>query len=160
VVDSEGVLRITHASFADFLIDEVACPSRFCIRLEDEEQRLTVACLQTMKGGLRFNICNLESSYLLNTEIVDMEMRIEQNIPSHLRYASIYWANHLSASKFDAKVLELLQDFMENRFLFWLEVMSLTKRMDVVAHTLSVLIDWMKVRSIWQIIPRLIVKIG
>jgi len=148
VVDSEGVLRITHESFADFLIDEAACPSRFCIRLEDEEHRLTLACLRTMKTGLRFNICNLESSYLLNTEVVDMEKRIEQNIPSHLRYASFYWANHLSACRFDDVVLELLQDLMEKQFLFWLEVMSVTKRMNVVAHMLSLLIAWMEVRFV------------
>jgi len=148
VVDSEGILRITHESFADFLIDEVACPSRFCIKLENEEQKITLACLQTMKSSLRFNICNLESSYLLNTEVVDMESRIEQNIPLHLRYASFYWANHLSACRFNGEVLALLQDFMENRFLFWLEVMSVTKQINVVAHMLSLLIGWMKVRFV------------
>jgi len=148
VVDSEGVLRITHESFADFLIDKAVCPSRFCIKLEDEEQKITLACLQTMKSGLQFNICNLESSYLLNTEVIDMESRIEQNIPFHLRYASFYWANHLSACRFNGEVLALLQDFMENRFLFWLEVMSVTKQINVVAHMLSLLIGWMKVRFV------------
>jgi hypothetical protein len=37
---------------------------------------------------------------------------------------------------------------MENRFLFWLEVMSVTKQINVVAHMLSLLIGWMKVRFV------------
>lgn len=77
-----------------------------------------------------------------------MDSRIERYIPSHLRYVSWYWANHLAASRFDEEVLDLVQDFMERQFLFWLEVMSVTKRMNVAAHMLSLLIDWMKVRFI------------
>jgi hypothetical protein len=148
VVDSEGVLRITHQSFVDFLIDNKVCPAAFCIKLENEEGRLALASLRIMKSGLRFNICNLESSYLLNTEVTDMESRIERNIPLHLRYASLYWTNHLLASKFDEEMLKLVEDFMENRFLFWLEIMSVTRRMNVASHMLSSLVNWMKVRLI------------
>jgi hypothetical protein len=148
VVDYEDFLRITHQSFADFLIDTTVCPSAFCINLENEEGRLALACLRTMKSELRFNICNLESSYLLNKEVPDMESRIERNISSHLRYASLYWTNHLAASRSDGEALELVQDFMEKRFLFWLEVLSMTKRMNVAAHILSLLSNWMKVRLI------------
>jgi hypothetical protein len=148
VVDSEDILRITHQSFVDFLIDSTVCPSAFCINLEDEEGRLALACLQTMKSGLRFNICKLESSYLLNNEVADMDSQIKQNIQSHLCYASSYWTNHLSASRFNEEMLKLVEDFMENRFLFWLEVMSVTKQMNVAAHMLLLLVNWMKVRLI------------
>jgi hypothetical protein len=65
VVNSEDVLRITHQSFVDFLINSKACPPAFCINLEKEERSLALACLRTMKYGLRFNICNLESSYII-----------------------------------------------------------------------------------------------
>jgi hypothetical protein len=146
VVNSEDNLRITHQSFVDFLIDTVACPSPYCIKLEDENHRLTLACLRTMKSGLHFNICKLESSYTLNSEVFDMESRIKDNIPLHLKYASLYWAGHLSDEPFDEEVLELLHEFMGKQFLFWLEVMSVTKQMNVAAHMLSLLIDWMKVR--------------
>jgi hypothetical protein len=101
-----------------------------------------------MESGLRFNICDLESSYLLNTEVTDMESRIKRNIPAHLLYASFYWANHLSASSFNEPVLELIQDFMKRRFLFWLEVMSVNKRMNIATYMLSLLVDWMKVRFV------------
>jgi hypothetical protein len=147
-VDSESVLRITHQSFVDFLIDNKTCPAAFHIKIENEERRLALACLRTMKSGLRFNICNLESSCLLNVEVTDMESRIEQNIPLHLRYATLYWTNHLSASRFDGETLKLVQDFMERRFLFWLEVMSVTRQMNVVPRMLSWLVGWMKVRLI------------
>jgi len=103
-----------------------------------------------MKSGLHFNICKLESSYALNSEIVDMESRIKDTIPLHLKYASLYWAGHLSDDPFDEEMLELLHDFMGKQFLFWLEVMSVTKQMNVAAHMLSLLIDWMKVRFIYD----------
>jgi hypothetical protein len=154
VVNSEDVLRITHQSFVDFLIDTAACPSSYRIRLEDEQHKLTLACLRTMKRGLRFNICKLESSYALNSEVVDMESRIKDNIPSHLRYASLYWSSHLSDDQFDEEVLELLHEFMRKQFLFWLEVMSVTKRMNVAARMLSLLIDWMKVRFVYYLFDR------
>jgi hypothetical protein len=148
VVNSERILRITHQSFVDFLIDTAACPPSYCIKLENENHRLTLACLRTMKSGLRFNICKLESSYTLNSKVVDMESRIQDNIPLHLQYASLCWAYHLAEDRFDKEVLELLHDFMQKQFLFWLEVMSVTKRMNVASHMLSLLIDWMKVRFI------------
>jgi hypothetical protein len=116
--------------------------------LDDENHKLALASLQTMKSGLKFNICNLESSYLLNTEVPDMKSRIQQNIPPHLRYASFHWANHLAVSGFNEEVMGLVQDFMEKQFLFWLEVMSVTRQMNVTAHMLSLLVHWMKVRFI------------
>ena len=61
VVDSGDVLKITHQSFTDFLINKKA--KSFCINRKHEEQRLTLACLRTRKNGLQFNICKLESSY-------------------------------------------------------------------------------------------------
>jgi hypothetical protein len=145
VVESGDVLQITHQSFTDFLIDKETCPPSFCISREHEEQRLTLACLCTMKDGLRFNICELESSYLLNSEVLDMESRIDQYIPMHLRYACWFWAHHLMASGCQDEILVLIKDFTKSQFLFWLEVLSVTKCMYMASTMVYSLMNWMKV---------------
>lgn len=47
---------------------------------------------------------------------------------------------------FDTDVFDYLQCFLQNQFLFWLEVLSLIKRVNTASSMLLVLIDWIKVR--------------
>jgi hypothetical protein len=97
-----------------------------------------------MDNGLHFNICNLESSYIANVDVPDIEARIKQNISGPLRYACWYWADHFQAGSCDSEVLDAFQRFAQVKFLFWLEVMSLTARMDAAARMIVSLTDWMK----------------
>jgi NACHT domain len=145
VSQSGDILIITHQSFVDFLINPL-CPDDFCLRLETEEARLTLACLETMKHGLQFNICGLESSYHMNEGISDMEMRVKDNISPHLSYSCWHWADHLGASVYEKDVVMQAREFMEVQFLFWLEVMSVMGRMDLALRSMSSVMNWMKVR--------------
>jgi hypothetical protein len=145
VSESGDALRITHQSFVDFLINQL-CPDEFHIKLVKEEGRLTLACLETMKRELRFNICGLESSYLMNSEVSDMDVRIKNNISHHLFYSCSHWADHLTASDLEGNIAIQIKDFMEVRFLFWLEVMSVTGKMDLALKLMSLASNWLKVR--------------
>ena len=84
VLHCEGALQIHHQSFADFLLDPNECSQDFLIVRKRENRNLAVARLKAMKGHLRFNICELESSYLQNSEVYDLLSRIEKHIPLHL----------------------------------------------------------------------------
>ncbi|EGN94653.1 hypothetical protein SERLA73DRAFT_114096 [Serpula lacrymans var. lacrymans S7.3] len=90
------------------------------------------ACMQIMQDpedGLRFNICGLQTSYLPNSDVEDMAMRIEKNIPDHLSYSSRYWGEHLAHAKaalFGCTSLTgILRKFFDHDLLHWLEVMTL-----------------------------------
>jgi hypothetical protein len=81
-----------------------------------------------MASKLRFNICELESSYLPNSEIQDLTNRVEQKIPDALQYSCLYWAHHLcyEGGPIVGEISGLLDGFFaESQPLYWLEVLSL-----------------------------------
>jgi NACHT domain len=145
ILESKETLRFHHQSFVDFLIDPDRCPQTFLIGPEQERRRLTLACLQTMKRELKFNICRLESSYVRNYDIPDLDSRVKECISVHVSYSCNFWAKHLEETKFDIEILDHIEYFMSSQFLFWLEVLSLTKRVNVASTMLLRLIDWLKV---------------
>jgi hypothetical protein len=105
-----------------------------------------LACLRTMKENLRFNICELKSSYLRNSDIPGLDSQVEQYTPPHVFYSSRFWASHLAETVFDVKIFDHLRYFMQNQFLFWLEVLSLIKLVNLASGMLRILADWLRVR--------------
>jgi hypothetical protein len=146
VVESRDTLRINHQSFVDFLIDPKECPPMFHIELNRENGTLTAACLQVMKIHLKFNICDLRSSYLRNEDVPGLATRVEKLIPPHLSYSCCFWASHLAETAFDTQTFHLLEHFMSHQFLFWLEVLSLLKRVNLGSSIIRLLVDWIRVR--------------
>ena len=79
-----------HASFPDFIFSQersgsvlLSADSRVVDMLCDEaaqHARLTLSCFRIMKSQLRFNICDLPSSFLLDSEVPDLNDRIRTNI--------------------------------------------------------------------------------
>ncbi|KIM19657.1 hypothetical protein M408DRAFT_31032, partial [Serendipita vermifera MAFF 305830] len=121
VLDCGNTIKVHHQSFVDFLIDADDCPSSFLINKERETRNLALCCLDTMKRHLRFNICNLESSYVRNQDVPDLAQRVDEFIPPYLSYSSRYWAVHLVETTYDEDINGSLQNFMDEQFLLWLE---------------------------------------
>jgi len=99
-----------------------------------------------MKENLRFNICDLKSSYLRNSDVPGLDSLVTQYIPPHVSYSSRFWAGHLAETAFDMRIFERLRYFMQIQFLFWLEVLSLTKLVNLASSMLGILADWVRVR--------------
>ena len=114
-----------HTSFRDFLINTEKS-SEFSIVLRDSHHGLAHACLGLVLRDLRFNICDIESSYLANKDIQDLEARVAKRIPPALSYACRYYDDHLEHLDFEINLFRKLQTFFETKFLFWLEALSLT----------------------------------
>ncbi|KAG6327502.1 hypothetical protein ID866_11586 [Astraeus odoratus] len=75
-----GLVRPLHASFYDFLTD----PSRsgdYFVGGGNMHGNLACASLHILQNELCFNICKLESSYLSNSQVPDLEERLRTNIP-------------------------------------------------------------------------------
>jgi hypothetical protein len=144
VLDTQRFLKISHKSFEDFLLDETACPLSFHIRSDYWNQSLTIACLNTMEKGLKFNICGLESSHLRNSDVPNLTSRVESCISPELSYSCFFWAEHLSKSEYDDELYSKIQGFMDNRFLYWLELLSLCKQMTRISG-LELLNGWIVV---------------
>jgi NACHT domain len=146
LIRSGDTLGFYHESFVDFLINPNRRTSKFFIMRRQESQVLTQACLRTMKEDLRFNICGLKSSHTLNVNIPDLLSREKQHIPQHLSYSCTWWASHLAETGFDEGMFQVLQNFMQKQFLFWLEVLSIIKRVNLASRALSLLVKWIPVR--------------
>lgn len=146
VMEPGKVLRFSHQSFVDFIRDSERCPPPFYIDEEEQHIRIAFATLRVMRCHLVFNICNIPTSHFKNSEIPDLEEKVEKFIPGHLVYACRFWVEHAVAVEFNVELISDIQDFMTNRFLYWLEVLSMTNQIWVVIDQLGSLIRWCEVR--------------
>ena len=140
-------VRPLHASFYDFLLDEKRS-GEFYIPQDDVHRDLAVACVSVMQAGLRFNICRLETSYVANSEVADLDKRVEENIPPHLLYACQFWAAHLQGEVFDVELAGLVSQFVTGKYiLFWLEALGVSKMIGKAYWALRSVEGWFEVRS-------------
>ena len=142
----DGLLRIRHLSFAEFLGDAGRCRECFIIDRSAQSQSLALACLQLMNGALKFNICNLGTSYLRNDSVEDLPSRIRKAIPTRLSYPCRFWAAHLRDStgerRYNDELLNEISNFLRFHLLYWLEVLSLIKEVPVASPALIVVARW------------------
>ena len=144
---ANGGIRLRHLSIFDFFFSG-DCHDDYRVRPRDANTELGIACLKTMVGQLRFNICNLEDSRMTNNGIHDLQSRIEQNISEALQYSSLHWSHHLSFSpdNGDERVWASLKEFFEGLYpLFWVEVLSLTRMVPMGVPIVRRVISWAKV---------------
>jgi NACHT domain len=131
-----------HTSFRDFLIDKKS--DVFYVELGVAHHQLTHSCVGLMLDNLKFNICELESSYLANSDVPDLESRISKYIPPALSYACLYWDDHLEHVSFEDELFKKLRTLLETKFLFWLEVMSIKSSVGLASLALSSLLMWLQ----------------
>ena len=123
--DPTQPVKSFHKSFPDFITDP-SCHAdvRFYISLGGLHLELAINCLRVMNDGLEQNLLSLPN-YALNSEIQDLQTRVENKISIALQYACQFWHNHLTKSEGDfANVISSLHFLLEKKFLAWLEVLS------------------------------------
>ena len=115
-----------HKSFPDFIVDPTRCTSpRFCISPADQHMELLVGCLKLMNQLLEQNMCDLPEA-VANSDVPDLKERSEQYLDQALQYACRSWHKHLTEteSAHIPSITPILHQFLEKKFLFWLEVLS------------------------------------
>src|ERR1700734_1059451 len=142
-------VRALHVSFFEFLADENRSKSYY-VDASQQNRILTLSTFRVMKRELRFNICSLETSHLRNTDVPDLTTRVENTILPRLSYGCRFWAGHLIATAYDATILYELQDFLHHRLLYWLEVLSLIKNINVASGMLLSLQEWNQVSTAYS----------
>ncbi len=131
-----------HTSFRDFLTNKEKSGD-FCVSLQDAHRQLAHSCLGLLLKDLKFNICNLESSYLANKDIKDLRSRVNKYIPPALLYACRFWDDHLEHIDFETDLFGKLRTFIEKKLLFWLEALSLTSDVGLASAAFSSLNAWL-----------------
>ncbi|EUC60421.1 vegetative incompatibility protein HET-E-1, putative, partial [Rhizoctonia solani AG-3 Rhs1AP] len=136
LITDEQRIQFHHVSFRDFVTDAPRA-GQFHIRLDQYEAELAACCLQVMQRDLCFNICELETSHQLNSEIPDLKQRIDTYIGSALRYACMHWIDHFVASPTQALVAAVKKLMEGPQLIYWIEALSLLDRIDVAIEGLS-----------------------
>ncbi|KAB5590983.1 hypothetical protein CTheo_5575 [Ceratobasidium theobromae] len=124
VSETSRLVSTLHASFPDFMLDKDRSGAVFCDATM-QNGLLAERCFEVMKNRLQFNICNLESSFVPDSKVEDLEGRITKAISPILLYACRYWADHLGFPIDSTHLSDALQEFLSIRLLFWIEVLSL-----------------------------------
>lgn len=143
--DGLELIQPAHTSFREYATLPVGSHS-YTVDTSAAERMLTKSTFRTMIDGLRFNICNLETSYIPNKDVRDLASRIANNVPAALMYACRFWDTHLKAAPLSLVSLEDVRLFLEKRLLYWLEVMALNKMVDSASRRIKELCKWIKVR--------------
>ena len=115
-----------HESFPDFIINPARCTNpRFYICPSDQHAQLLVGCLKLMNQRLERNICKLPDG-VTNLEVDDLKERTEKYIDKALEYACRSWHQHLFETRpvQVPTIIPILHQFLDKKFLFWLEVLS------------------------------------
>ncbi|KAF9642775.1 hypothetical protein BDM02DRAFT_3192706, partial [Thelephora ganbajun] len=144
--DSSQPVKPFHKSFPDFITDPSRCTdTRFLVSPKILHLELAMSCLRVMNDGLERNLLSLPD-YVLNSEVKDLETKIKDRISDALRYACRSWHSHLTKTEGNATgVISHLRVFLEEKFLAWLEVLSVLGAVRGAIVALEQLIPWLEV---------------
>jgi hypothetical protein len=131
-------LEPLHTSFRDFVSDH-SRSSPYDIDTVIPHQSFSHGSLEMMTKRLRFNICELPTSYMTNTEHDDLEQRIKQYISPACLYSVRYWARHLESGGLSSDTLRPVEKFLDRYALFWIEVLSILGELRIVMPSLRIL---------------------
>jgi hypothetical protein len=134
-----------HTSFRDFLTNKDKSGD-FYVDVRDAHHQLAHSCLNLLLDpldGLKFNICKLETSYLANDDVEDLNTRVGEHIPPALLYACRFWDDHLKHTDFKMDLFRKVQTLFREKFLFWLEALSLTRIISLAPSAFATLNMWL-----------------
>ena len=147
--DDNYPVRPFHKSFPDFIVDPTRCTNqRFCISPPEHHSELLIGCLELMNQRLERNMCKIPDT-VINSKVEDLQERIDQYIDHSLRYGCKSWHKHfVDSNKSPAhklKITSALHQFLEEKFLFWLEVLSVLGSIRDAVDALEAAAEWLEV---------------
>jgi len=129
--DTEPDVRTLHASFGDYMLSRAASHIRLAPSLGHD--LLADGCLRRMGWpDLCFNISCSYSSFEPYDEFEP------ESISLSLIYACLHWAHHIDAASTRSAFDEMVGGIFRRKFLFWLEVLSITEKMTVASGLLRI----------------------
>ncbi|KAF9783988.1 hypothetical protein BJ322DRAFT_1125496, partial [Thelephora terrestris] len=138
-----------HKSFPDFITDPTRCTNQRFYISPSHHLELLVCCLNLMNNTLEKNMCQLPEA-VNNSEVHDLQERADKYISQALQYACRSWHKHLvnepTANK--NEITSALCCFLEKKFVFWLEVLSVLGAVRNAVDALKVVAEWSEEASL------------
>ncbi len=148
---------VYHASFPEFVFSRARAGISLSLHRNYPTHRvIDVSCdapahhgvLARIMQSLHFNMCNLRSSYVFDSEVPGLNASIDKTFSPTLRYVSRHWARHLLwvvlAKKGTDDLFCSLKDFLCNKLLCWIETMSLIGAKSECSSLLKDVESWLK----------------
>ncbi|KZS91178.1 WD40 repeat-like protein, partial [Sistotremastrum niveocremeum HHB9708] len=139
VQDRENPISPIHKSFTDFLIDQNRSLD-YHISKPDHYSSLLRDCLSEMAKNLRFNICGIDSSYVVQDGVKPI-------LSPQLRYACRFWAEHLVDIPYDSSIAANIKTFFGTSLLDWFQVLNYIGYDDPLYDLVALTIRWSQVNS-------------
>ncbi|KAF8811554.1 WD40 repeat-like protein [Phlegmacium glaucopus] len=150
-----------HTSFPDFIFTQVRAKFRISRQPNYPSCEIDVfcdvsahhavqarQCFSIMQKLLHFNMCDLDSSYIFDSDVPELSDRRHKKLTPTLRYASRQWARHLlraaPAENDTNDLLLCLNEFMCDKLLFWIEAMNLINAKSDCSQLLRDAENWVK----------------
>ena len=128
--DDQSHVLILHKSFPDFLTDPLRCRDhRFFIHPSSQHRDISLSCFALMESNLRRNMCGIPP-YASDGDVSDLPELRKVFIGDGLEYACRFWAHHGTSVTVEDEVetvLSRLLEFLKTKFLYWVEVLSISK---------------------------------
>ncbi|KAF9642452.1 hypothetical protein BDM02DRAFT_2211086 [Thelephora ganbajun] len=144
--DADSPVRPFHKSFPDFIVDPTRCNNeRFRVSPPSHHPELLAGCLQLMNKTLEKNMCDLPDT-VTNREVSDLRERTERCLNPALQYACKSWHKHLIDERTirTPAITSAVRLFLEKKFLFWLEVLSVLGAAREAVDALEVIAKWLE----------------
>ncbi|KAJ3493988.1 hypothetical protein NLG97_g4368 [Lecanicillium saksenae] len=118
----ESPIRLLHLSFRDFLVAPNRRTHPFWMDETDLHADMVSKCLRVLQTHLRQDLCDLQlpGQARLSTS-PDL---INANLPTQLRYASLYWVLHVEKANIGLEDESNVHQFLLLHLLHWLEALS------------------------------------
>ena len=152
----EDPICIFHKSFPDFLTDQKRCKDTwFFVDPTVHHVEILLLCLNLMGERLKRNICNLDD-YTILSEVKDLSTRQKDYIGDALEYACCFWTKHLlgipSTGPCIEKVQREIDHFFKTYFLYWIEVLALTRNLGTGVYAINDVEQWCTSVSTFEIV--------
>ena len=116
-------LRLHHPSFRDFLLNKDRCNDpNFWLDKRQAHRTLANNCIRRISNSLKRDICRQEAPSMLVANIESSQ--IERCLPPEVRYACLYWVQHLQKSSTQLHDNDQVHQFLQVHFLHWLEALG------------------------------------
>lgn len=121
--DHQKPIRILHPSFREFLLDQRRClDSTYSIVPHQAHNHLVTRCFDILMSLLRRNPLQIEHP---GTSVQEVSIEtINSGIPSSLQYSARYLVDHILESNTQERLAAPLLKFLEEKYIFWLEVLA------------------------------------
>ncbi|KIK64685.1 hypothetical protein GYMLUDRAFT_160895 [Collybiopsis luxurians FD-317 M1] len=104
---------------------------------DTQHHNLSQVCFKILLDKLKFNICDLSSSFLRDAEVEGLDGKIKENVGDSLEYCCQHWSDHVKLAQPRNTLMPDLQKFLQEKGVFWIEVMSLMRLLPKCGESLE-----------------------